>query len=256
MAVHAAPDGDTIAHHRGLDAAVVGLRSVRRPPLVAWVASRVGGWQFTWVVTGACSVARPAAGAHAGGPGRKETIRSDTALKTPRRGRDDEVPSNTTERTFIMRPWIRRTLIGVFGASPPLQRLRRRHLPATGWSPLSEADAMRLKERMVDKVAKKLDLDETQKAEQSSPPTADRVQEQRKALAGPNGEARAEGIGAVAGPRFRPRQGAGPARAEDAGRGRQRPQLVAALGDFWDSLKPEQQAKLREFMDRRHGWRG
>lgn len=26
------------------------------PPLVAWVASRIGGWQFTWLVTGACSL--------------------------------------------------------------------------------------------------------------------------------------------------------------------------------------------------------
>ncbi len=26
------------------------------PPLVAWVASRVGGWQWTWAVTGACSL--------------------------------------------------------------------------------------------------------------------------------------------------------------------------------------------------------
>ncbi len=29
---------------------------VSGPPLVAWVASQVGGWQFTWVVTGACCV--------------------------------------------------------------------------------------------------------------------------------------------------------------------------------------------------------
>ena len=27
------------------------------PPLVAWVASRVGGWQWTWAVTGACALA-------------------------------------------------------------------------------------------------------------------------------------------------------------------------------------------------------
>jgi len=27
------------------------------PPLVAAVASAAGGWQWTWVVTGACSVA-------------------------------------------------------------------------------------------------------------------------------------------------------------------------------------------------------
>lgn len=26
------------------------------PPLVAWLASRVGGWQFTWVATGLCSL--------------------------------------------------------------------------------------------------------------------------------------------------------------------------------------------------------
>ncbi len=30
------------------------------------------------------------------------------------------------------------------------------------------------------------------------------------------------------------------------------------MADFYDSLKPEQQAKVREFMARRghHGWRG
>jgi len=27
------------------------------PPLVAWVASRAGGWQWTWVATGSCSLA-------------------------------------------------------------------------------------------------------------------------------------------------------------------------------------------------------
>jgi MFS transporter, CP family, cyanate transporter len=26
------------------------------PPAVAWVAMHMGGWQFTWVVTGACSL--------------------------------------------------------------------------------------------------------------------------------------------------------------------------------------------------------
>lgn len=26
------------------------------PPVVAWVAMQAGGWQWTWVVTGACSV--------------------------------------------------------------------------------------------------------------------------------------------------------------------------------------------------------
>jgi CP family cyanate transporter-like MFS transporter len=26
------------------------------PPIVAWVASVVGGWHFTWLATGACSL--------------------------------------------------------------------------------------------------------------------------------------------------------------------------------------------------------
>jgi len=26
------------------------------PPLVAWLAMRVGGWHWTWVATGACSL--------------------------------------------------------------------------------------------------------------------------------------------------------------------------------------------------------
>ena len=35
------------------------------------------------------------------------------------------------------------------------------------------------------------------------------------------------------------------------------PGTIDALADFYDSLKPEQQAKLREFMDKRGrgGWR-
>ena len=33
------------------------------------------------------------------------------------------------------------------------------------------------------------------------------------------------------------------------------PELIAAVGDFYDSLRPEQQQKVREFMQRgRHGW--
>ena len=32
------------------------------------------------------------------------------------------------------------------------------------------------------------------------------------------------------------------------------PQVIAAFGDFYDSLSPAQQAKVREFLDRRRGW--
>jgi Spy/CpxP family protein refolding chaperone len=35
------------------------------------------------------------------------------------------------------------------------------------------------------------------------------------------------------------------------------PEVIAAAADFFDSLKPEQQQKVREFLNkRRGGWRG
>jgi periplasmic protein CpxP/Spy len=35
------------------------------------------------------------------------------------------------------------------------------------------------------------------------------------------------------------------------------PELIAAAGEFYDSLKPEQQQKVRDFMAKRgFGWRG
>jgi protein CpxP len=34
----------------------------------------------------------------------------------------------------------------------------------------------------------------------------------------------------------------------------QSPKVVAAMADFYDSLKPEQQAKVREFMNQRGRW--
>ena len=32
------------------------------------------------------------------------------------------------------------------------------------------------------------------------------------------------------------------------------PEVIAAAGDFYDSLNPTQQQKVRDFMQRRHGW--
>jgi predicted MFS family arabinose efflux permease len=57
LAVHAAPDEDTIATTVGWMQQWSAFGQFIGPPLVAWVASRVGGWQWTWAVTGACSAA-------------------------------------------------------------------------------------------------------------------------------------------------------------------------------------------------------
>lgn len=153
-----------------------------------------------------------------------------------------------------MRPWIRRTLVGLFGASLLFGAFAAGACHRHGRHAMTEEDVTRMKARVVDKVAKKLDLDEAQKAKFAT--LADRLQEQRKAMAGPNGEVRTELRSLVAGPAFDRAKAQAMVEQKTQALAGGSPQLVAALGDFWDSLKPEQQAKLRDFMDRRHGWRG
>lgn len=57
LAVRAAPGEDTVATTVGWMQQWSALGQFAGPPLVAWVASASGGWQHTWWVTGACSLA-------------------------------------------------------------------------------------------------------------------------------------------------------------------------------------------------------
>ena len=158
-----------------------------------------------------------------------------------------------------MRPWIKRTLAGRFGASLLFTAFaagawRGHH--GWGWHAMSEEDASRAKARIVDKVGDRLDLDATQRAKLAV--LADRLHEQRKALAGPAADPRAEITGLVAGPTFDRAKAQALVESKTQAVGAGSPLVIAALGDFYDSLKPEQQAKVRAFMERRgrHGPRG
>jgi MFS family permease len=51
-----APTEHTVATTVGWMQQLSSLGQFVAPPLVAWLASRAGGWQWTWVATGACSV--------------------------------------------------------------------------------------------------------------------------------------------------------------------------------------------------------
>lgn len=156
-----------------------------------------------------------------------------------------------------MKTWIKRTLIGVFGASVLFGSLAAcSHGPrhGHGWQAMSEEDAAKMKSRMVEKVAARLELDEAQKARLGI--VADALREQRNALVA-GGNPREQMQALVAGSTF-DRAGAkalvdAKTRAIDSGS----PALIAAFGDFYDNLRPEQQEKVREFMSRgRRGWRG
>ena len=114
-----------------------------------------------------------------------------------------------------MKKWIKRTLIGVFGASVLFGSLAAcSHGPrhGHGWQAMSEEDAAKMKSRMVEKVASKLELDEAQKAKLGI--VADKLREQRNALVA-GGNPRAEVQSLVAGSDLRPRQGEVAGRRED-----------------------------------------
>jgi len=153
-----------------------------------------------------------------------------------------------------MKRWIKRTLIGLFGASILLGGLAACSHRGHHHGPMSEADAAKLSERIVNKANRELSLDEAQKAKLGV--LADAVKAQRGALLGAT-DPRAEVQALVAGAQFDRSKAQGLIEAKTSAVRDKSPALVAAMGDFYDSLKPEQQQKLREFMARgRHGWRG
>lgn len=56
LAVRLAPDGHTLGTTVGWVQQWSAFGQFVGPPLVAWIASRVGGWQYTWLATGACAL--------------------------------------------------------------------------------------------------------------------------------------------------------------------------------------------------------
>ena len=56
LAVRLAPGDGTVSTTVGWMQQWASLGQFAGPPLVAWVASRAGGWHWTWVITGACSL--------------------------------------------------------------------------------------------------------------------------------------------------------------------------------------------------------
>lgn len=152
-----------------------------------------------------------------------------------------------------MKTWIRKTLTGVLGASLALGLLAGCSSRPHGYGSMSSERMAEMRSKMVDRISSKLDLDGTQR--QKLQALADRIEAQRVAMgADKPGDGRAQMQALVAGERF-DRAGAqqwldAKTRAVQAGS----PEVIAALGDFYDSLRPEQQQKVREWMQQRRGW--
>jgi Spy/CpxP family protein refolding chaperone len=151
-----------------------------------------------------------------------------------------------------MKRWLKRTLIGVFGASVLFGSLAAcSHRGHHGWG-MSDEDHARMHERLIDRVSGRLDLDETQKAKLGV--VVERLHAGRQALRGTT-DPRADVQALVAGNTFDRVKAKALIDAKTAAVQTQSPEVIAAFGDFYDSLKPEQQQKVRDFMQRgRHGW--
>jgi periplasmic protein CpxP/Spy len=151
-----------------------------------------------------------------------------------------------------MRPWIKRTLIGLFGATILVGTLSACGHHRGGMHQMSEEDSTKMRTRMLERAGKELSLDEAQKARLAT--LADKLSEQRKALLPQGSDPRTEMQALVAGAKFDREKALAFVDAKTGAVKSKSPEVITAAADFYDSLKPEQQLKVREFMAKRRGW--
>lgn len=151
-----------------------------------------------------------------------------------------------------MKPWIKKTLMGIFGASIAVGGLTACSSSHHHRGPMSAEKMAEVRGKVVERVSSKLDLNDAQKAKLNV--LADKMEAQRTAFIGKTADPRAEMQAIVAGEKF------DRARAQTLLDEKTRavqahsPEVVSAMADFYDSLNPEQQQKVRELMQRRKGW--
>ena len=153
-----------------------------------------------------------------------------------------------------MKPWIKRTLMGLFGASIAVGGLTACSSSHHHRGPMSAEKMSEVRGKVVERVSSKLDLNDAQK--QKLNVLADKMEAQRTAFMGKAPDPRAEMQAIVSGNKF------DRARAQTLLEEKTRavqtnsPEVINALADFYDSLNPEQQQKVRDLMQRRKGLMG
>jgi len=154
-----------------------------------------------------------------------------------------------------MKPWIKRSLIALTSATVVLGGLTAcgtRGDHARGWSDEHIAE---VRGRMVEKVTGKLELNAGQKAKLEV--LADQMVASRKAVRGESGDFRNDLQALIAGDKFDRSKAQQMFEQKTQAIQANGPKILAAFGDFYDSLNPEQQKQVRERLERRgHGWWG
>lgn len=150
-----------------------------------------------------------------------------------------------------MKPWIKRTVFGALGGALVLGGLvacgQRMH------GPMNDEQIGEMRGKAVERISSRLELNELQKAKLGV--LADELVAQRKALRG-QADGKSEVQSLIAGAQFdRAKAQALLEQKTQAVQGNG-PKVITALADFYDSLNPQQQDKVRSFLaeHRRGGW--
>lgn len=179
--------------------------------------------------------------------------------ETRRRRRADNIASIDSPnpgRTDPMKTWIKRTLIATATAAVLIGGLSAcGHHGGHGRGPWTDAQVGEMRGKAVARISDKLELDAAQKAKLEL--LADAMVAQRQALRGtPGTEPRAELRALIAGEKFDRSKAQALLQAKTAAVQGQGPKVVEAMAEFYDSLTPVQQARVRDLMDKRRRWGG
>lgn len=152
-----------------------------------------------------------------------------------------------------MKRWMKRTLFGLMGATIVVGSLsacgHHGHHQGMAMSAQDQAD---MRAKIVSRVGSKLDLTDEQKKHLGA--LTDKMQEQRVALMGQTTDPRADLKALIAGDKFDKARAQALITEKTAALNTKSPEVVAAMGTFFDSLSPAQQTKVREYLQGGHRW--
>ncbi|WP_010465699.1 Spy/CpxP family protein refolding chaperone [Acidovorax radicis] len=151
-----------------------------------------------------------------------------------------------------MKPWIKKTLAGIFGVSIAVGGLTACSSGHHHHGPMSAEKMAEVRGKVVERVSSKLDLNDAQKLKLNV--LADKMEAQRTAFIGKAADPRAEMQAIVAGATFDRVRAQTLLEEKTRAVQANSPEVISALADFYDSLNPDQQQKVRELMQRRKGW--
>lgn len=153
-----------------------------------------------------------------------------------------------------MKPWFKKTLLGLFGASMAVGGLTACSSGHHHRGPMNTEKMAEVRGKVVQRVSNKLDLNEAQKQKLNL--LADKLEAQRTAFMGKSVDPRAEMQAIVVGDKLDRARAQTLLEAKTRAVQTSSPEVINALADFYDSLNLDQQQQVRNLMQRRKGWLG